>query len=178
VTALCWAAAPAKVRARASALAYTRAAGARTAVPPPACTLAQAAVLHGANHAAAQADELLLVVGTAAGDVRAFSAATGELAWAAQGCNEGCALRLALNAGRPGGGLCGAAHAPGAPPPIPREPPLRRRPRRAARAGRTARRRAGAWRALRMPPARARAGWCTAWARTRQCARWRRAAAR
>ena len=37
-----------------------------------------------------QAGELLLVVGTAAGDVHAFSAATGELAWAAQGCNEGC----------------------------------------------------------------------------------------
>lgn len=36
-----------------------------------------------------QAGELLLVVGTAAGDVRAFSAATGELAWATQGCNEG-----------------------------------------------------------------------------------------
>ena len=37
-----------------------------------------------------QAGELLLVVGTAAGDVRAVSAATGELAWAIQGCNEGC----------------------------------------------------------------------------------------
>ena len=37
-----------------------------------------------------QAGELLLVVGTAAGDVRAFSAATGDLAWATQGCNEGC----------------------------------------------------------------------------------------
>ena len=37
-----------------------------------------------------QAGELLLVVGTAAGDVRAVSAATGELAWATQGCSEGC----------------------------------------------------------------------------------------
>ncbi len=37
------------------------------------------------------AGRLMLVVGTAAGNVRAFSAATAKELWAANGCNEGCA---------------------------------------------------------------------------------------
>ncbi|KAK9833465.1 hypothetical protein WJX81_007454 [Elliptochloris bilobata] len=55
--------------------------------------------------APAKAGQLLLVVGTAAGDVRAFSAATGEVAWATQGCNEGGVTSVANAAGAGAGGM-------------------------------------------------------------------------
>ncbi len=47
---------------------------------------------------AGAAGHLLLAVGTAAGNVRAFSAATAKEAWAAKGCNEGCAICKRNNA--------------------------------------------------------------------------------
>ena len=42
------------------------------------------------------AGRLMLVVGTAAGNVRAFSAATAKELWAANGCNEGCAKQCPI----------------------------------------------------------------------------------
>ncbi|EIE18810.1 NUC189-domain-containing protein [Coccomyxa subellipsoidea C-169] len=51
------------------------------------------------------AGRLMLVVGTAAGNVRAFSAATAKELWAANGCNEGGVTSLAFEADAGAAGL-------------------------------------------------------------------------